>query len=211
MRTKGRKLSMTRYELSVKNNSTNPGSICIYQTLEESMVPGLISLAWLSQYAHPMTNLSFSWSPTYQFMWSETGTLRPGVVFNASQALDADPTRQNMVTLQYNGAYTFTDQQMDPQSAGRLVVKHDHSIPFNRAAVGIGISGAAAFAFQANPNSIVNLRPKANYWITFGNYEKGQVLETRQISNAAQLAFPPNVFAMTATLNFDNSWTVGPA
>jgi hypothetical protein len=199
-----------QYRLQVINNSTNPGNICVYQSLPESMGTDWNSLAWFSQYAYPSTTVTFAWALNYQFMCGETGSLKPGVVFGASQALDADLTTQNMVALHYDHALTFTSQTMNPESAGSLVVTQHDGIPLNLASVGIGISGAAAFALQAQPNSTLIFTPDPTYWLTFGTYQKGEILDTPELSDSVKVEFPPNVFAMTAILNPDNTWTVRP-
>lgn len=199
-----------KYELKVINNSSNSGDICVYQTPPDTTVTDVMSLAWFSEYAYPTTTVIFDWSLNYQFMWDETGNLKPGVVFDASQIWDADLTTQNMVTLHYDKAYTFKNLTMNPQSAGSLVVMQDYSIPLKMASVGVGMSGAGAFAFQAQPNTTLIFTPHPIYWVTFGKYDKGQILDTTQITNRAELAFPPNVYSMTAILNPDNTWTVGP-
>jgi hypothetical protein len=161
--------------------------------------------------AHPGTGVTFGWSRNYQFMWGETGVLRPGVVFSPSQSLDADLTTRNSVTLQYNRGFAFKDQRRDPQSVGRLVVTQDPSIPSGTAAVGLGVSGSAAFAFQAQPNMSMNLNlERPEYWVTFGTYAKGQLLDRWQITNSARVDFPPGVFRMTATLDGGNNWNVQP-
>lgn len=197
-----------KYELKVINKSSNAGDICVYQTPEDTTVNGIMSLAWFQEYAYPTTTVVFDWSLDYQFMWDETGTLKPGVVFDASQIWDADLNTKNMVSLHHDQAYTFKNLTMNPQSAGSLVVKQDYSIPLNEGSVGIGMSGAGTFAFPAQPNTTLVFTPHPTYWVTFGNFTKGQVLDTTQITNQAQVAFSPNVYSMTAVLNLDNTWTI---
>jgi hypothetical protein len=199
-----------RYKLRVLNNSTNPGNICLYQSAPDTSISNGLSLAWLSEYAYPTTTVTFDWTVDYQFMWAETGVVKPGVVFDASQLWETDLRTNNMVTLHYDQAYTFQDQRVG-QQAGSLVITQDHTIPLGMAAVGIGMSGAGVFACQAQPNMTVVFTPHPEYWITFGNFQQGEVLESTQITNQAKLDFPPNIYTLTATLNADNTWNVQPS
>lgn len=48
------------------------------------------------------------------------------------------------------------------------------------------------------------------YWVTAGDFEQGEVLDVTEIANAAAVVFPPGVFAMTAVLGANNTWTVSP-
>jgi hypothetical protein len=200
-----------KYTLKVMNNSTNKGNICVYQSTPETTATNVMSLAWFSEYAFPTTTVIFDWSLDYQFMWDETGTLKPGIVFDASQVWDADLTSNNMVTLHYDQAYTFKDQHTNSNSAGNLVITQDETVPLKMAAVGIGMSGAGAFAFEAQPNTTLVFTPHPEYWITFGNYQKGEILDITAITNQAKVAFPPNVYSMTAFLMSDNTWSVVPS
>ncbi|TQI82338.1 hypothetical protein FHU10_2693 [Serratia fonticola] len=199
---------MTQYSVTFKNNSSNFGSACIYQTLPDVDDPRIMSLAWFSKAAHPDTKVVFDWNIDYSFVWDETGQLIPGVKFDASQTLAADLKTKNQVTLKYeNGAFLF-DELGQGSRNGTLYIAHDNSLPLNVASVGVGMSGAGIFVVQAQPNLNVNFTPHPKYWITFGNYIPGQVLDISDITDAQELAFPPNVYNLNAELKMDNSWAV---
>lgn len=51
--------------------------------------------------------------------------------------------------------------------------------------------------------------PHPEYWVTFGNFVQGQVLDVEEISSCIRINFPPNISHVKATLNMDNTWTVG--
>ncbi len=202
-------LAGVQYTLVFKNNSSNLGDACVYQTAPPSS-PNVMSLAWFSKTAYPTTTVKFNWSIDYSFVWSETGLLVPGVLFTASQVWAADLTTTNQVTFtKENNAYRFKDQTQGP-NAGSLLIKETNTIPLNQASVGIGMSGAGTFVQQAQPNWNLTFTPKPRYWITFGSFIAGEVLDVQSISNPAEIAFPANVYSMTATLNADNSWTIEP-
>ncbi len=196
-----------QYTVIFRNNSTQAGDVCLFQ--QQPGAPNAFSLAWFAHYAYPTTDTIFNWSIDYSFIWSETGTLMPGVIFSPSQSWNADLTNRNAVTLAYNNFFTFEDQHTGPQP-GSLYINSQGSVPMNTASVGIGMSGAGTFVEQARPNLTTVFTPHPEYWITFGLYEQGEVLDPESMNNRAIIAFPPGVYSMTAVLNQDNSWTIEP-
>src|SRR4051812_36666346 len=146
----------TQYTLRVINNSTNFVDMCMYQQDPNLGVPNALSLAWFAKPAYPTTTVMFRWTVDYSFIWSETGTLIPGVYFDASQVWPADPntvgtssdTRAgNQIGLSppSANAYSFTSTATPGAQAGSLYVKEDANIPLKRASVGIGMSGSGTF------------------------------------------------------------------
>lgn len=195
------------YSVTFVNKSTNSGDVCIYQT-NPTLVQGVMTLAWIAKSAHPTTSIQFEWYDDYDFVWSEKGELEPGIIFKASQVWSADLNNSNKVGFTLvDDAYTFRDQTRG--LPGDLFIEMDHNIPLNKASVGIGMSGSATFAANAQPNITLSFHPdSSSYWITFGSYEMGEVLDVTQITNKAQLNFPANIYSLTATLNQDNTWTI---
>lgn len=200
----------THYTLTVKNNSLLSGDICVYQTNPNGSDNNLHTLAWFSKKCHPHTEIMFEWDLEYSFTWCETGVLTPGVRFYASQIEPADPTNtsQNAIgfTLQ-DGAYTFTSTSKRP-SAGSLGIYTDGTVPNNQASIGIGIGGKSAFAANATPNYNFTFIPHPQYWIAFGNFTAGEVIDLNQVTNSAQIVFPVNIYSKEVTLKEDNTWEV---
>ena len=196
------------YTVIFQNNSSNPGSACMYQVDPTIGVPNVMSLAWFAKYAFPTTKLVFSWTLGYDFVWSQTGKLAPGILLTASQCIPADLTTTNQISLDYqNGAFDFVKQTQGAQ-AGSLYIQETGNIPANMASAGIGMAGSATFAVQAQPNIKLIFTPHPQYWITFGNYTQGEVLGNSNITTSAQIVFPLNIYSMSAILNPDNTWTV---
>lgn len=202
---------MTKYNLVFHNDSSQFGNLCVYQTNPDITDPNVMSLAWFAKKAYPTTRMSFTWDTSYHFVWDETGVLRPGVIFDASQSWEADPKASNQVTFSYeNGAYTFRDLGRGPRP-NSLYIAEDITIPPNQASVGIGMSGSGTFVVQAQPNMNLMFAPHPKYWVTFGNYQQGQVLDITEITNKSEVLFPNGVYTMEVTLNGDNTFTVVPA
>lgn len=201
----------TEYTLIFRNESSNTGDACVYQYDPDMEVQDVMSLAWFAKGAAPTTILVFTWTIDYCFAWSEIGELVPGVIFEASQIWDADLATTNQVTLKMidGEIYTFADQCPGSYS-GNLYILGDKTLPVREASVGIGMAGAPTYVAPAQPNWEWIYTPKPLYWITFGTFDPGEVLDVESISHKARVHFPPNVYSMTAILNWDNTWTVTP-
>jgi hypothetical protein len=200
----------TQYSLTFSNASGKPGSACVYQTDAYNNDPGRMSLAWLCEFSYPLTIVHFRWETNYSFVWGTTGQLRPGMIFGASQTWDADLSTGNQVSFGYRSdSYEFYDQTAGAPY-GSLSIKQDGNIWSKDAAVGIGMSGSGAFVQQAESDTLLTFNPQPRYWIAFGDYTKGKVLDVEQISNPVEIYFPSGITSMRAVLNQDNTWTVSP-
>ncbi len=198
----------TQYSLVVTNNSSAQWDFYVYQQQPGTPSPGVFSLAWFALPMAPTTTATFSWDISYNFVWSRTGNLQPGVVFTASQNWAADLQTANQVTFtDASGALTFANLSAGG-TQGSLTIVEDGTIPSNIASVGIGMSGYGTFAVQAQPNMSAIFTPTPEYWVAFGSQvQQGVVLET-QVGDNAQIVFPANVYTMYATLGSNNLWTV---
>jgi len=198
-----------QYSIVFHNNSPENGSVCVFQQQPDLNIPSVMSLAWFTKYTNQGTSATFTWNINYDFVWSQTGVLVPGVTFVASQVMPADLSTSNEITLDYNGGYRFTNLQAGP-IPGTLMVFQDSTLPANDASVGIGMSGNGTFVVQAEPNMTTKFTPHPQYWIALGNYNQGLVLDVESMTNIAQIKFLPNVYSMSATLNPDNTWAIEP-
>lgn len=199
-----------QYRLEAINNSGQTGSICVFQSDANSNDSQVLALAWFAKKVIPLTKVYFTWTTDYEFVWAEIGFLVPGVIFEAGQTIAADLSKTNQITFtNQDGAFGFTDQTAGPGS-GSLYIRTDGSVPPNLAAVGIGMSGAPTFAAPALPNQTVIFSPQPKYWITFGDYLAGEVLNVTATAEKAEIAYPSHVFDMTATYGRDLRWTISP-
>ncbi|HEU5475596.1 MAG TPA: hypothetical protein VFV67_33560 [Actinophytocola sp.] len=174
-------------------------------------VPNAVSLAWLVAPAWPGTTVTFEWTLDYSFQWSQTGTLKPGVVFRAQQIRPADPESLNSNQIQFDylqNAFTFLPgNAIGTPQLGSLYIRELSGIPANTAMVGIGMSNAGTFAVPAQPNTNLVFTPHPEYWITAGTFTHGEVLDIEQITNEVGVPFDAT-FAMSAVLDSQNNWTV---
>ena len=197
-----------QYTVIFKNNSKNSGTAGLYQTDSQIGVAGVNSLIWLSHYASPTTQLTFTWKLHYDFVWYAPVVIEPGTIVTATQVWPTNLVTNNQVTLtQVQGSYTFKKRTAGPQQ-NTLYVVQDDTIARNQVAVGIGMSRSPTFVTEGQPNLTLAFTPKPRYWITFGQLSQGQVVVPATLPTNAEIVFPINVYSMTAVLNSDNSWTI---
>lgn len=202
---------MTQYSLTCSNLSSLPGgSFAIFQKPPPvSSTPNVFSLAWFARPAAPGTQVTFSWTVDYSFVWAETGILQPGINFQASQNLPADPYAQNLVQLGIDsyGATKFSNLNTSGL-VGSLTVQQLSSVVPGRTSVGVGMSGSGTFAIQAAPNMTAVFTPTPNYWVLYGNFQTGDVMNIEDISGAVEVTYGGSLTTRTATLGLDNIITV---
>ncbi|MCW6088596.1 protein rhiA [Clostridium sporogenes] len=198
------------YSVIFKNESANSGDVCIYQE-DPDLDIDIASLAWLTKSIHPMTTVKFTWSTDYIFIWIKTDKLHSKTIIQSSEIMNTDLNKNNMVELSYeDNAYMFKNLQTNLDKADELYIVENESIPLNDAFVGIGMSGVGTFVKQAQPNRNLSFKPNPQYWITFGRYSQGEVLDTNRINNKVLLGFKPNLYSLTVTLKEDNQWEIIP-
>lgn len=215
-----RKGSPTPYNLTVHNYSSDFENICLYQSDPKIGRGDILSLAWLSQPATPTTTLTFTWTIQYSFVWAETGVLKPGVTFQASQNWNADPTvlgvtsfgqQGNQIGLTYppdEQAYSFDSVGTPGAEVGTLYITEDKTLPLDQAAVGIGMGGFGTYVVQSQPNQTIAFTPTPVYYLQAGTYTQGQVMGTGVVDGSVPVVFPPGVTEATATLDMSNTWSI---
>lgn len=197
-----------KYTLNVQNNSTQTGSFCIFQDSPDINLPGITTLAWMAKAAHPSTLLEFEWGIDYSFVWARAVDLKPGTVVKTSQSWEADLRIKNKVQFDYiNGAYTFSNQTQSTHPSS-LYINNSHRINSKEAAVGIGMSGKGTFLVPAEPNMNVIMTPKPQYWLTFGDYKEGEVLDISKITGKSIKLDYKGKNALNVELTSDNNWKV---
>jgi hypothetical protein len=60
---------------------------------------------------------------------------------------------------------------------------------------------------QAQPNLNLTGSPHPTYFLAYGNYMPGQVIDVSEINKPVELLYPTGVYSLETTLNADNSWT----
>ena len=201
------------YILRCVNESNSNWVFYVYQTLP-SQTPEMFSLAWFASpyLIAPGNFIEFVWFTTYEFVWGNTGVVRPGVTFRAGGIKEADLVEKNRTSFGIvNSAPDLTIPEKDPSNAGSLVIQDMANIPADTYSVGIGMSGYGTFLVQAEPNLTHIITPTPQYWIAAGQeVQVGDILNIQTVTNSGEVIFPPNIFAQEAKLNRLNEWEITP-
>jgi hypothetical protein len=195
-----------QYSIVITNKARHPGYFMLFQSDPAAWSNNAMALAWLSRYATPGTSVRLAWNVEYGVSWADTGVLEEGVLYVASEnhALAADA---NQVTLDHRAGFLFTEPARGPQP-DRLYLRESADIPVNStAAVGITMAGSTVYAVQARPNQQLEFAPRPSYFLAYGDYEEGTVIDIGRIGNAQEIDFPANTFSLATTLRADGSWT----
>jgi hypothetical protein len=196
-----------RYSVTIHNNASEAACFMVFQNDPTQWAPDAVSLAWLAKFSQPgpHSRTQFQWSADMGCSWAETGQLVPGVHFIASETYDCIGGR-NLITLDYNGTYMLKNptQGFDP---ARFYVAESAQVPTrSQVAVGITMSASTVYAVPARPQQNLTFSPRPRYFLAYGQYEEGQVIDISTVRNPLELCFPPGVYALTTTLNADGSW-----
>lgn len=202
----------SNYKLHVKNDSQQSGGVCVFQTFpEQENNKNIYSLVWFSKALHPGTAVSFEWDLKYSFVWRESGELTPEIKFFASESKYADPMDVNknlQVLSKKNGAFAFNNNYALWGTQGLLTIKADHTIPNDIVSVGIGVGGKAVIAVNAFANMPYQFTPKPTYWIVFGDFVEGSVIDANRIGGAMEVVFDYNVYEKSFVFTESNVWEV---
>lgn len=192
---------MTQRQLTLVNNSPIPTALAVLQG---------DSVVWLAKYAYPGTQVRFTWDDAdLSFVWAGTGQVSPGVILEVSQVVPAGTNDGNLINFSYdpgNRTFFFSKQQSGGP-AGSLTIIADSSLPVGAVAVGIGMAGKPSAVMPAQPNMTYNFTPRPDYRLAFGNLTQSEVIDPETLITQS-ISFPPNVYALTATLGQNQKWTV---
>jgi len=194
------------YSVRVYNHSDKSADFIIFQTDDDLGVPNAYPLAWLCKRIEPNTYAVFEWTTDYQFVWSDKGIPAPGAIFQADESVNADLTINNSIGFTCSSHCHFSNIGVGP--AGRLTIRKEDTIPADKVTVGIGMSGNPVFVVKAIPDKSIAFTPHPRYWIAFGNYVPGQVLDRDAFVDSFEIVFRPGTDQAEVRLNRDDTWTV---
>ncbi len=199
----------TPYSLTLVNNSANSWMFYVYQQVPNEQSANVFSLAWFCSPFQivPKANITFQWSIDYTFVWGATGTIQPGVTFQAGETISADPASVNTTIFSVAPGPNLS-APVAGQPQGSLVINDAASVPSNTYSVGIGMGSAGTFVTSAGPSLKHTFTPTPTYWIAAGtNVQVGTILDITTVTQNLQVQFPINVYAVTCTLGPNNQWT----
>lgn len=200
------------YHLKVVNKSRQSWTFCVYQKVPDIVSENVFSLTWLaSPYRIGVNSFqNFFWNPDYEFVWYDSGTLEPGVRFLAGGSQKCNPNTENHTefTVSEGGEPDLSKPNLVRDQKGTLSIHTGEHIPFDKFAVGIGMSGNGTFVQQAQPNLTYTFpTPPQSYWVGASNHIKVEtVLDIHNIATTAEVKFPYKTYSLVATLDEDNKW-----
>ena len=199
----------TEYSLTIHNNSRISNLRAVVFQQDWTLPSDVVSLAWLSKVCQPGAMVSFAWALNFNFVCGVTGMLKPGTNYMAAQIIPADLSNNNMVTLSY-GPYGF---EFGPTSAGprpgSLFVRMSDNVPGygspGQGCVGIGMYGSGTFVTPTAPTGTGSVEFAVNprYWVAFGNYVQGDVVNESVLLAPTPVAYPAESFH--ADCSFDGT------
>jgi len=197
-----------KYTLTVKNNSTRRGDFAIFQESPNVNVPNVVTLAWFAKSAHPTATLEFQWDTDYSFVMADSAASGTGETIRARQVSPCNLSTSNKIALQKGGGdYSLKDQSQG-ETAGSLYIEESEDVGANDVLVGIGMSGNPSFLVPSQAGMEVVFTPQPAYWITFGSYTQGELIDVAQAKeNAIKLKFD-DVTDMLVTFGEDGAWNI---
>ncbi len=196
----------TNYKLTVDVDSTITGDVCIFQEAPNTNVSRVLTLAWLSKRAHPGTKVEFDWTIDYNFNWGVSGNINNKAHFSASQVVPADLKVNNHINFDYkDGAYDFYGQRQNTSAEDNLSIQQGGSVRSDDAYVGIGMSGAGSFVVPSQPNMKIIFKPKPAYYLVFGDFTQGQVVDITELTSVYKVVFNGTT-EKSVTLTSSNTW-----
>lgn len=198
---------MSNYSLNIENKGTFYGEIVIYQKQKNLEQKGSNSVAWMTRTINPGTEATFSWEEIYNFVWGESQNLKTGVIFNENQMIEGSPRIGNKVEFTQNEyGYTF-HQSTAPKDIGKLIIEESELIESRKSSVGIGMCGLGTLIWDAEPSTTLKIEAKFEYWLTYGAFQEGEVLDLKEIlDKSIKLEYPPHKYNATVAIMADNSW-----
>lgn len=197
-----------KYTLNVDVQSTITGDVCVFQEAPDTNISKVLTLAWLTKRAHHNTQLVFDWTLDYNFNWGQAGYLGSDkrAQFQASQVLPANLTTQNQISFNYDdGAYQFAGESQNINGEGNLYILQGGNVKSNDALVGIGMSGAGSFVVESQPNLKLIFHPKPTYYLVFGDFIQGEVVDITELSNTYKVVFDGTT-EKSVKLTANNTW-----
>lgn len=200
---------MDTYTLTFQNNSEQSGDICIFQESPDLNTSDVLSLAWFAKHAKSNNQLEFSWNIDYSFVWNCHGEITSGSTFRTPQMASKNSISDNTVPLlEKNSVYQLKSHTIKKADNSSLHITSNNSVSSSEPPVGIAMSGSSAFLLKPKPNTNIHLAPPKKYWISFGKFKQGQIIDRSKVTHLKEIVFPPNVNNLSIKLNSDKTWSV---
>ena len=210
---------MTNYTMNFTNNSSNAWNFCCYQKDPGILDQGALSAAWfVAPTVHSTTHVNFSWTIDYGLTWSQSGTIGPGIIYNASQNWPVAASLNTVTLTKQGGSYTFDNQRQQAPPAAFNIVQDGSIVPQDGVGIGISMQVQGSGASGLNPIYVQNAQPNIqtqftvtpSYWVVFmQDLQPSEILDVANMTNTVEIPYDVGVYSMSVTLNAQNIWQVG--
>lgn len=82
----------------------------------------------------------------------------------------------------------------------------DSMIPAGTVSVGVAMSGKPTQACVASPGLKYTFTLHPRYWIAFGKFEEGEVIDLKRMTQKFEIQYPVNTYRRSVTLTPNNTW-----
>ncbi|WP_338554413.1 hypothetical protein [Paenibacillus sp. KS-LC4] len=186
---------MSSYTVSVTNEATYSGSICLFQLFPRLQDPSAITYIWRSVPSRPFAGtVNFSWEPKYQFMWRSApeGDSAGLSSVEAAEHKEASLWQNNAVVLlkASNGSYYFS-QPYAAKDSELYYMKADRTVdPADKVRLGLSLDSRAVVSVEAHPNTLTGFQLDPVTYMAYGHWHTGQVFEREMyMQQAIALSF----------------------
>ena len=171
-----------------------------------------MTVAWLVQPCAPGNTVVFNWSIAYSVMWSQTGNLAPGASFVTYGSANVDPSQGDIQKFGLLGpAYSFLGPYASKGNPGTVGIACDGTVQNNQVSLALGMANKPVFACAAQPNINITFTPKPKYYLAFGQFQQGQIVDVATMSNSIELNYQAKgTYSFTAAIDAFNTWSLSP-
>ncbi len=197
-----------KFILNIDVQSNITGDVCVFQELPDTNASKVLTLAWLTKRVHHNTQLVFDWTLDFNFNWGKTGYIGSDrrAHFQASQVIPANLSTQNQISFNYeNGAYQFKDPGQNSNSENNLYILQGPNVRSEDVLVGVGMAGAGSFVVGSQPNLKLIFHPKPVYYVVFGDFIQGEVMDITELTNTHKVVFD-GTNEQSLVLTGKNTW-----
>lgn len=196
------------YSVRVKNEGSGAWKFVVYQKppTEDAEI-----LAWLvsSFRIGEGSEVTFSWNPDYQFVWTSTVVFKPGINIRSAGYMECNSDGNNLTNFTVMDDTPAFSEATAGAEKGTLKIIDGEDVPPNTFSVGVAMSKKGIYVENAGPNLTHSFTPTPSYWvIPTDEVNEGDVLDIKTATQTAELNYPPNVYNLTATLKSDNTWKI---
>ncbi len=198
------------YTIVFKNESGQSGVAMVYQLPPDTSMSNVFAVAWQTTNvsADPTRDTTFSWSEEYSVSWSQSGGISTGAIYSYATSIDVDLSEGAGATLDLGSGSLEPSGQGGGIQPGALQVSVSGGNSGQIATVGVGIDGTTGLVVSIPTGAEWTYEPTSTYYIAFGHFIEGMVLNVALIANAVAIDFSDGTSTFVVTYGKDHQFTV---